>query len=86
VLRLAAAGHYVASVRAPLASSGGAGDLCAKFGGAGRAAAAGIDRLPPAGLERFIEAFEATTWGRAPRLASLPEDKAPSAAALRSSD
>lgn len=65
VLRCTAGGDHVASVRAPLASPGGAGALCARFGGAGRAGAAGIDRLPPAELERFIAAFEAEPWGRA---------------------
>lgn len=62
VLRLTAGGHYVVSVRAPLASPRGAVAVCARFGGAGRAGAAGIDRLAPGDLERFIEAFEACPW------------------------
>lgn len=38
---------YVVSVRAPLAAAGGARERRRRFGGAGRAGAAGID--PPAG-------------------------------------
>jgi hypothetical protein len=52
----------VASVRAPLAAAGGANELCSRFGGAGRAAAAGIDRLPAPELERFIREFAAARW------------------------
>lgn len=56
-------GDYVASVRAPLAAPGGANELCRRFGGAGRAGAAGVDHLPPGELGRFIEALAATRWG-----------------------
>ena len=62
VLKLTRTGHYVASVRAPLAAAGGANELCSRFGGAGRAAAAGIDRRPAPELERFIRDFAAARW------------------------
>jgi hypothetical protein len=46
------------SVRAPLERRAGADALCRSFpGGGGRAAAAGINRLPPADLPRFLRAF-----------------------------
>lgn len=54
---------YVVSVRAPLARPDGAHALCSRFGGAGRARAAGIDSLPRDELPRFIEAFAAASWG-----------------------
>lgn len=54
---------YVVSVRAPLALPRGAHALCSRFGGAGRSRAAGIDRLARADLQRFVEAFAATSWG-----------------------
>ena len=57
VLKADAAGDYVVSVRAPRASPRGASEFCARFGGAGRAAAAGIDRLPSAALGAFVDAF-----------------------------
>lgn len=56
-------GDYTVSVRAPLATPCGAHDLCRLFGGAGRAAAAGIDRLPAAELQRFISLLSVTRWG-----------------------
>ena len=65
VLRRRATGQFVVSVRAPLSSPVGAAAFCARFGGAGRAGAGGIDRLAEADLERFIQAFEAQPWGRA---------------------
>ena len=55
-------GTLWASLRAPLASPNGADALCRRFGGAGRAAAAGIERMPPADLERFVSAFAAMRW------------------------
>lgn len=55
-------GGWRVSVRAPLDAPGGAGALCSHFGGAGRAAAGGIDHLPAAELERFIRAFGAARW------------------------
>ena len=56
-------GAYAVSVRAPLASPSGADALCSRFGGGGRARAAGIDGLPAADLERFLAAFASTRWG-----------------------
>lgn len=57
------AGDLVVSVRAPRASLRGADTLCRKFqGGGGRPAAAGIDRLPKAQMNEFIELFEANAW------------------------
>ncbi|MDH5538367.1 MAG: hypothetical protein OEY03_03085 [Rhizobacter sp.] len=63
VLKPIVSGDYVVSVRAPRVAPGGAAQLCALFGGAGRAAAAGIDRLPARELGRFIDAFAAAHWG-----------------------
>ena len=56
-------GDYVVSVRAPLANPWGAHGLCSRFGGAGRAAAGGIDRLPASELQRFVGALSVTRWG-----------------------
>ena len=56
-------GAYEVSVRAPLASPSGADALCSRFGGGGRARAAGIDGLPTADLERFLAAFASTRRG-----------------------
>ncbi|ADW16669.1 hypothetical protein Despr_0489 [Desulfobulbus propionicus DSM 2032] len=51
-------GSYLISVRAPLATRLGADNLCRQFPtGGGRAAAAGINRLPERELERFLDAF-----------------------------
>lgn len=51
-------GHYVVSVRAPLARKIGADDLCKQFEtGGGRKAAAGINILPEARIPDFIAAF-----------------------------
>jgi len=55
-------GGYRVSVRAPRARPYGAHMLCASFGGAGRAAAAGIDALPPDTLNDFVAAFGAMHW------------------------
>lgn len=63
VLRATASGHYLVSVRAPLLAPRGAAELCRRFGGAGRAGAAGIDRLAVAQLGPFVDAFEAQRWG-----------------------
>jgi hypothetical protein len=53
-------GGYVVSVRAPLSTRDGADALCRQFEtGGGRKAAAGINLLPAADLERFIAAFVA---------------------------
>ncbi|MDH4283790.1 MAG: acetyltransferase, partial [Gallionellaceae bacterium] len=51
-------GDYTVSVRAPLAKPQGADVLCLKFDtGGGRAAAAGINRLPTGDMDRFLAAF-----------------------------
>lgn len=64
VLRQTASGEITASVRAPTAAPRGADRLCRRFGGDGRAGAAGIDRLPAARLDEFADAFERHDWGR----------------------
>ena len=64
VLKARADGGYTASVRAPVAARSGADALCRRFGGDGRAAAAGIDRLQPDQIEAFARAFEQHDWGR----------------------
>lgn len=51
-------GHYVVSVRAPLANRTGADALCRQFEtGGGRKAAAGINVLPAERLDDFVRAF-----------------------------
>jgi hypothetical protein len=55
-------GSLIVSVRAPLASPRGTDVLCRRFGGAGRAAAGGIDRLPAGALERFMAALAGADW------------------------
>lgn len=62
VLRPNRAGGYSVSLRAPRIAPRGAAALCAAFGGSGRAAAAGIDALPAADLDRFIAAVAAADW------------------------
>jgi hypothetical protein len=52
-------GSYLVSVRAPLARPQGAGELCRDFAGGGRAAAAGVNALPAAELDRFVRTFAA---------------------------
>jgi len=66
VLRHQRSGGLRVSVRAPRATPSGADELCAAFGGNGRAAAAGIDALPLQELDHFIHAFSAAHWGHAP--------------------
>lgn len=52
-------GGYVVSVRAPVSKREGADELCRGFEtGGGRAAAAGINRLPADEVDRFAAAFE----------------------------
>lgn len=48
---------YAVSVRAPRAQPRGAEVLCTAFGGGGREAAAGVNLLPAAELDRFVTAF-----------------------------
>ena len=51
-------GTLVISVRAPLSNRTGAGELCKQFPtGGGRAAAAGINKLPADQLSAFIDTF-----------------------------
>jgi hypothetical protein len=57
VLRARRGGGYMISVRAPLQAPHGADVLCSRFGGGGRAAAAGVDHLPADEFERFVAAF-----------------------------
>jgi len=53
-------GGYLVSVRAPLNNRSGADEVCRQFEtGGGRAAAAGINKLPHAELGRFIDALRA---------------------------
>ncbi len=58
ILTRSTKGHYVVSVRAPLANRTGADTLCMQFeSGGGRKAAAGINVLPDARVDDFIAAF-----------------------------
>ena len=58
VVTATAGGGFAVSVRAPLANATGADALCRRFpGGGGRAAAAGIDELPPERLDEFVQAL-----------------------------
>ncbi|ABM02645.1 acetyltransferase [Psychromonas ingrahamii 37] len=59
VLTENADGSYLVSLRAPLSNKQGAGDICSQFiTGGGRAAAAGINKLPKDKLSSFIDAVE----------------------------
>lgn len=66
VLTPAVTGDLAVSVRAPLRFPVGAADFCRRFGGDGRAGAAGIDQLPAHQMGRFIDAFSAARWRPAP--------------------
>ncbi|HUL96603.1 MAG TPA: acetyltransferase [Usitatibacter sp.] len=57
------AGGYTVSVRSPRSGKARACDLCGRFGGGGRAIAAGIDGLAADRLVAFMDAFE-DEWGR----------------------
>ncbi|MGH8700525.1 MAG: hypothetical protein ACREVR_05020 [Burkholderiales bacterium] len=60
VLAPDARGGYAVSIRAPRAWPTGAVAFARKFAaGGGRETAAGIDHLPAAALDKFIERFEA---------------------------
>jgi hypothetical protein len=63
VLRESGSGEFVVSLRAPLARADGAARLAQRFGGSGRAAAAGIDRLPRARFAAFASALRDFDWG-----------------------
>ncbi len=56
-------GGHVVSLRAPQAAPGGADEFCRRFGGGGRAGAAGIDHLPHSEVPRFIAELTAAHWG-----------------------
>lgn len=62
VLKRQRTGDYAVSLRAPLASPFGANDLCSRFGGGGRARAAGVDALPVDDLDRFVTALAGVRW------------------------
>lgn len=54
-----AGGGYLVSIRAPLSKGTGADELCLQFPtGGGRKAAAGINHLDEANLEKFVAAFK----------------------------
>lgn len=58
ILTRSSRGHYVVSVRAPLANPIGADELCRRFAtGGGRKGAAGINVLVDADIPRFVAAF-----------------------------
>jgi hypothetical protein len=61
VLRVRADGSYAVSLRAPLARPAAADALARRFGGGGRAGAAGIDVLPAARRAELIAALR-TAW------------------------
>jgi hypothetical protein len=63
VLQTARRGGYVVSLRAPQATPGGADEFCRRFGGGGRAGAAGIDHLPDSELPRFVAELSSVHWG-----------------------
>jgi len=63
VLKADRQGGYVVSIRAPHSLPAGADAFCRRFGGGGRASAAGIDHLPAADLERFVAELSAVHWG-----------------------
>jgi len=62
VLKVLPDGGYAVSVRAPCATPRGAAELAREFAGGGRAAAAGIDRLPEEELPRFVARLAASRW------------------------
>ena len=55
-------GGWVVSLRAPLDSPAGADAFCRRFGGGGRAGAAGIDHLAATELPRFVADLSAARW------------------------
>jgi hypothetical protein len=63
VLKHDGRGGHVVSVRAPKDAPGGADAFCRRFGGGGRAGAAGIDHLPDSERERFVAELAAARWG-----------------------
>jgi single-stranded DNA-specific DHH superfamily exonuclease len=65
VLKADGRGGHVVSLRAPTAAAGGADAFCRRFGGGGRAGAAGIDHLPASELPRFMAELAAARWAPA---------------------
>jgi len=63
VLQTHRGGGYVVSLRAPQARPQGADEFCRRFGGGGRAGAAGIDHLPDGELPRFVAELSSAHWG-----------------------
>ena len=63
VLKARRGGGQVVSLRAPQSAPGGADAFCRRFGGGGRAGAAGIDHLPDHERERFIAELASASWG-----------------------
>ncbi|MEO1614786.1 MAG: acetyltransferase [Planctomycetota bacterium] len=60
LLSLLPSGDYLVSVRAPLETKTGADELCRQFPtGGGRKAAAGINQLPAASLQNFLDTMQA---------------------------
>ena len=78
VLTPLASGQFMTSVRCPAGAATSAVDFCRRFQGGGRATAAGIDRLEPARVDGFIEAFDAA-WPGPPRARSTSPCAAASA-------
>ena len=72
VLRARRGEGYMISVRAPLQAPHGADLLCSRFGGGGRAAAAGVDHLPVDELDRFVAAFSCMDWADPLRNGQVP--------------
>jgi len=65
-------GSFLVSVRAPLSNRTGADELCRQFEtGGGRKAAAGINKLPAAELERFASAMNTQFTSLPNRLSSV---------------
>lgn len=62
VLKALPQGGFAVSVRAPHATLRGAATLAREFGGGGRDAAAGIDRLAEEDLPRFVARLGAVRW------------------------
>ena len=62
VLKADNLGGHVVSLRAPLQAPAGADALCRRFGGGGRAGAAGIDHLAADDLDRFVAELSAAAW------------------------
>ena len=63
VLKADRRGGFVVSLRAPQDAPAGADEFCRRFGGGGRAGAAGIDHLSEVELHRFIAELSAARWG-----------------------